>query len=35
MPRLAGFGGYDVPEVIQSERGGHFRNRPLTLGSNR
>ena len=35
MPRFARYGGYDVPEVIPSEHGYHFRNRRLALGSNR
>jgi hypothetical protein len=33
MPRFARYQGYDVPKVIQSERGYHFRNRPMPVGS--
>lgn len=35
MPRFALTGGFDVPEVIQSEHGYHFRHRQMTLGSRR
>ena len=35
MPRIARYGGYDVPEVIQSEHGYLLRDRQMGLGSDR